>query len=385
MQINIGQKIRELRLRDNRTQAETAEALGVSPQAVSRWEMGTTYPDLELLPAIANYFGTSIDGLFGFRSEREAKIAAILQEAGRNTDVDSRLSLLRAAVIEFPGDERLLYQLAAVLSEAGWRNLHEHIDYNEDGYLVHDIERHRENHYWNESVKLFERLLTDVRDPEILHDSVYSLTLLYCNLGEYEKGLALAGRMPPLRYCRELMRSYATDGAEKHRCEGESLVELANEFANQTVYTLMSKRALFDTDLPVRMLSGVIDLFDLLFEDGNFGGYHAVVCELLMYLSEHQWRCGMHDEAFASLDKAADHAGKFNALYDAVQNEDEPTFTALLLSSVPMRKERWVHGKIAPDLADHWPVWTAPDFDDVYAEITADPRWDAWVKRTESL
>lgn len=385
MQVNIGQKIRELRLRDNRTQAETAEALGVSPQAVSRWEMGTTYPDLELLPAIAGYFGTSIDGLFGFQSERETKIAAILCEANKNTDVDSRLALLRSAVIEFPGDERLLCQLAATLSEAGWRNLHEHIGYNEDGYLVHDTGRHRDNHYWNESVKLFERLLTDVRDPELLHDSVYSLTLLYCNLGQYEKGLALAERMPPLRYSREIMRSYAVDGAEKHRYEGESLVELANEFANQMVYTLMSRRSLFDGDLPVRMLSGTVGLLELLFEDGNLGGFHAVVCELLMYLSEHQWRCGMHDEAFASLDKAADHAEKFNALYDALQNEDNPTFTAPLLSSVPMRKDRWVYGKIAPDLAEHWPVWTAPDYEDVYAEITADPRWKTWVERTKKL
>ncbi|MBQ2278205.1 MAG: helix-turn-helix transcriptional regulator [Clostridia bacterium] len=385
MQVNIGQKIRELRLRDNRTQAETAEALGVSPQAVSRWEMGTTYPDLELLPAIAGYFGTSIDGLFGFQSERESKIDAILSQVNQNTDVDERLALLRSAVIEFPGDERILYQLAAVLSEAGWQHLHEHIDYNEDGYLVHDVGKHRENPYWNESVKLFERLLTDVRDPEILHDAVYSLTLLYCNLGQYEKGLALAERMPPLRYSREIMRSYAVDGAEKHRYEGESLVELANEFANQMVYTLMSRRSLFDSDLPVRMLSGTVGLLELLFEDGNLGGFHAVVCEFLMYLSEHQWRCGMRDEAFASLDKAADHAEKFNTLYDALQNEDNPTFTAPLLSSVPMRKERWVYGKIAPDLAEHWPVWTAPDYEDVYAEITADPRWKTWVERTKKL
>jgi len=104
-----------------------------------------------------------------------------------------------------------------------------------------------------------------------------------------------------------------------------------------------------------------------------------------MYLSEHQWRCGMRDEAFASLDRAAEHAETFNALYDRVKNEADPTYTAPLLSSVPMRKERWVYGKIAPDLADHWPVWTVPDYSDVHAEITADPRWDAWVKRTEML
>lgn len=385
MQINIGQKIRELRLRDNRTQAETADALGVSPQAVSRWEMGTTYPDLELLPAIANYFGTSIDGLFGFRSEREAKIAAIVREANSEMDVDKRLTMLRGALVEFPGNDKIMYQLAAALSEAGWRNLHEHLRYNEDGCLVHDIERHQENHYWSESVKLFETVIAESKDPEILHDSTYNLTLLYCNLGQYEKGLALAERMPPLRYSRELMRSYAVDGAEYNRYAGASLVELANEFANQMVYSLMSKKANFAGDLPVRMLSGTLALLDLLFEDGNMGGYHSAACDLLMYLSEHQWRCGMHDEAFASLDKALEHAKKFNALYDSVKSEDDPTFTAPLLSSVPMQKNRWGYGKIAPDLADHWPIWVMPEFDDVYAEITADPRWDEWVKRTKEL
>ncbi|MGN1346163.1 MAG: helix-turn-helix transcriptional regulator, partial [Eubacteriales bacterium] len=102
MQISIGQKIRELRLRSNRTQAETALALGVSPQAVSRWEMGVTYPDLELLPSLANYFGTSIDGLFGFQSEWEIRLNAVLREAGSEQDVDKRLTLLRSALIEFP-------------------------------------------------------------------------------------------------------------------------------------------------------------------------------------------------------------------------------------------------------------------------------------------
>ncbi len=377
MLISLGQKIRSLRLRDNRTQAETADALGVSPQAVSRWEMGTTYPDLELLPAIAAYFGTSIDELFGFRSDREAKINDILRRANENTAVDERLALLRTAILDFPGDERILYQLAAALSEAGWQHLHEHIGYDESGCLVHDIGKHRENPYWDESVKLFEKLLGEVKSPEILHDSIYNLTLLYCNRGQYDKGLALAERMPPLRYSRELLRSYATDGAQRHRLTGESLVELANEFANQTVYTLMSRRALFDTDIPVKMLTGAIGLFELLFADGNMGGYHAVVCELLMYLSEHQWRCGMHDEAFASLNKAADHAEKFNTLYDTVQNADNPTYTTPLLETVPMHKERWVHGKIT-GLADHWPIWTLPDYDDVYAEISADPRWNEW-------
>ena len=60
MQILIGNKIRELRHRDGRKQEDLADALGVTCQAVSRWEAAGGYPDLEIIPAIANYFHISI-------------------------------------------------------------------------------------------------------------------------------------------------------------------------------------------------------------------------------------------------------------------------------------------------------------------------------------
>ena len=73
MQLEIGQKIRELRYRDGRTQEALADALGVTSQAVSRWEANGGYPDMEMVPAIANYFGVSIDELFGYQNDREKK------------------------------------------------------------------------------------------------------------------------------------------------------------------------------------------------------------------------------------------------------------------------------------------------------------------------
>lgn len=48
--------------------------LGVSPQAVSRWEANGGYPDMELIPAIANYFNVSIDELFGYSKDRQEKL-----------------------------------------------------------------------------------------------------------------------------------------------------------------------------------------------------------------------------------------------------------------------------------------------------------------------
>ena len=63
MNIKIGEKIKQLRQRDGRKQEDLANALGVTCQAISRWEANGGYPDMELIPAIANYFNVSIDEL----------------------------------------------------------------------------------------------------------------------------------------------------------------------------------------------------------------------------------------------------------------------------------------------------------------------------------
>lgn len=60
----INKKIADLRKRNGMTQKQLAERLGVSCQAVSKWESGVCCPDIRLLPLIAECFGISIDELF---------------------------------------------------------------------------------------------------------------------------------------------------------------------------------------------------------------------------------------------------------------------------------------------------------------------------------
>ena len=56
------------------TQAEVAEKLHVSPQAVSKWENGESMPDISLLPDIAKLFGTTIDALLGLGTEPAVEV-----------------------------------------------------------------------------------------------------------------------------------------------------------------------------------------------------------------------------------------------------------------------------------------------------------------------
>ena len=65
MRIMLGDKIKELRKRDGRTQDDLATALGITNQAVSRWEANKAYPDMEIIPAIANYFHAPMGWVVG--------------------------------------------------------------------------------------------------------------------------------------------------------------------------------------------------------------------------------------------------------------------------------------------------------------------------------
>lgn len=73
MKLTIGEKIALLRKERNITQTELAEYLFLTPQTVSRWEVGSGTPEITLLPRIAAFFGVSIDELFGVTSLERAE------------------------------------------------------------------------------------------------------------------------------------------------------------------------------------------------------------------------------------------------------------------------------------------------------------------------
>ena len=61
----FGEKLRNHRKKLGMTQEEVAAHIGISYQAISKWERGDGYPDITMLPTLANYFGVSVDELIG--------------------------------------------------------------------------------------------------------------------------------------------------------------------------------------------------------------------------------------------------------------------------------------------------------------------------------
>ena len=101
MKLAIGENIRNFRKKNDLTQEALADRLGVSYQSISRWENGTTYPDLELIPAIAEVLSVTVDELLGMpQIEKEKRAVAAFDELRRECiktdyDADKIVDLLR--------------------------------------------------------------------------------------------------------------------------------------------------------------------------------------------------------------------------------------------------------------------------------------------------
>ena len=97
----IGKRIAELRRRKELKQDDIAQSLGVSPQAVSKWENDIACPDITLLPQLARLFGVTTDELLTGEIP-DQKTAMILPESERS-DISKRM--LKVVVDSHRGDK----------------------------------------------------------------------------------------------------------------------------------------------------------------------------------------------------------------------------------------------------------------------------------------
>ena len=97
MKLNIGENIRKRRRELELTQEQLGEELGVSYQAISRWENGTAYPDIEFLPTLARFFEMTVDELIGCgedeRKKRADELIGQLEHGGQ--DVEQVIKMIR--------------------------------------------------------------------------------------------------------------------------------------------------------------------------------------------------------------------------------------------------------------------------------------------------
>ncbi len=360
MQLTLGQKIREFRKRDGRTQEALAEALGVTSQAISRWEANGGYPDMEMIPAIANYFHVSIDELFGYSSDREERINDIINKAdnalkkqGRIIvgtvieDIAECVDMLRTASEEFPNEPKILLKLAQTLNMLGYSEYGakgQLVD--ADGIIEEDIEFNLINVHWHEAIKAYERALRSNPSPEDRITVIFQLTPLYCRMGEYKKAKALANEQSELAICKEMLLPLATVGEEKAKHEGERIIALISNLRFAIYQSVALRPVVSESNYKKQILLSLINLYKTVFSDGRYGIWHRDIGQTYMDLSKHESIYGDTQNALGYFNKGFDHYKE----YERILEEREYSYSAPLVYKV----KSIIDNSVIPIGTDFW-------------------------------
>ena len=144
----IGMNIKQFRQEKHIKQETLADAIGVTCQAVSKWETGASDPDIALLPKLAGYFGVSIDELFEVpRAEKMERIQNMIWNERRMhpETFDRAVAYLEGILKEDPKDAEALTRLAELYNHRA-NGDHENAAYYAERALNADPED--ENNAW---------------------------------------------------------------------------------------------------------------------------------------------------------------------------------------------------------------------------------------------
>ncbi len=212
MNLSVGQNIKRKRTERNLTQEEVAFHLGVSFQSISKWERGDGYPDIEMLPSIADYFGISVDELLGVsNAEKKAKYDEInkkwlyYNEKGFHSE---NAELMKNALKMYPNDALLLVQLSTSLEK------------------INGTEEEKKK-YLLESIAVQEQIIRYCDDCEVRGATLYNICFAYWKIGEHDKAIEQAEKLPNLYKSRENALVYFLTGDAKRKVAKEALEPLA--------------------------------------------------------------------------------------------------------------------------------------------------------------
>ncbi len=266
VRIKIGAKIRLLRRQNDVTQDMLADHLGVTPQAVSRWESGVCYPDMNSLPLIADYFSVTMDDLLCYTNARkEQKVDEYLEETERLLDrekLTDAMEVLRTALAEIPSSYRLQMEMAEVLSL-----------YAEALMEKGDSPQIREAIVaaLDEAVSFCRHILSDCTDDGLRDRTKKTLCDIYAHqMDNNAEALHIAEQLHSMSYSREIIKATILTGDVAFTQAQKNLILFADNIWWH-LYNLACVPAIsgdtYSREEKIAILEKSVALFELIFED----------------------------------------------------------------------------------------------------------------------
>lgn len=175
MKIKLSKNIRKFRKEKGMTQEQLAEALGVTVGAISKWELGTSVPELAMIAAMAEFFELSMDTLVGYEMQNgkvDEMLARIKAYRKEKNFIEGAL-LAEKALVKYPNHFGVVHASA-------------------EFYNLYGVESGDKKWYFrsNELLKRAIDLLPQNTDPEINEITLRNdIAENYRTLGNYEKAL----------------------------------------------------------------------------------------------------------------------------------------------------------------------------------------------------
>ncbi len=236
----MGEIIKTLRKESNLTQEELAEKIGVTSQAVSKWENNVGMPDISQVIPLVSVFGVSTDVLFGLNQDgveaaiEKAKIITELPETSNDKSIELWKELLKS----YPRNNTIRFQLAKAYSY-----------------------RQQKGDY-AAAAELLEKILDESTDSELRWKSLENLCFCYNRMGDVKNAVRAAEQLPPIHISKTAQLA-DIDGYEKRNKINQELLAYCVE---EAVWCLI--RQFYETDEnAVFAYRTALGLLDLLYYD----------------------------------------------------------------------------------------------------------------------
>jgi len=311
--MNFGETIKKLRRQKDMTQEQLSEYLNISTQAVSRWETNSSLPDITLIPMLSNIFDVSSDVLLGIDvTAKEKRIDDILkhsEEYWRNGYNERAAEILRDGLKEYPNS----YKIMRMLMSNIW-------------HLGDDEEKTKE------VIRLGEKILAECTDDELRHSAIQLLCYTYPTVGETEKAVELANKMPDTVLSRHNLLAIIYSGTKKFETRRYNIFGNISSLMQDMIYNnpyLDDGSQPYTTEELIIIYKQSIEILGVIFGDGNYGFFRQHLAWRYTDIARFYAQLGDYDNAVKYLKIAAEHSIKLD-----IEGYDSGEYTALIFKGM---------------------------------------------------
>jgi len=317
------ENVRRLRKERDLTQEALADFLGVSFQAVSKWERGESYPDFELLPVIADFFSVSTDELLGVdKARNEKEILAICEKFDKKQYAVSGETVgyfMKDAYKKYPTDFRIavryMHYLQALCDtpEAAMK-------------------------FTGEITAIYNRIQNYCTDDPIRIHAKYLIMHHYRNLARidaspitYDDIYRMLDTLPSIKETKDFLLCYMHEFDDKTRIRAgcrdlidQLLLCLDDAVAHFVLFPSMFKTSptLEQQQEMVNCLEIMNAVYGLFYPDEVFGKSWRRVIYNYGYLGQAYHCLGDDEKALINLRKCAELARRFDSLPEETERHN---------------------------------------------------------------